>query len=150
MSAGVPRWVRIADGLAVALFCLSALLIVGDGVRFELAGIRIAVSSPLRVALWAVVVVVGRHVFYRAPPLTARAWQWLQGDTVRHDVPAMLRLLAATRLPIIVIGFLAVGSIPLETDLGSQHHDSGRINLLARLDVQRTNESQSLPGGRLL
>jgi hypothetical protein len=110
-------------------------LLVGEGVRFEVAGIRISVNSALRVAVWAVLIGVGRHVLYPSPPLTRRAWQWLQGDTVRHEVPAMLRLLAATRLPILVIGFLAVGAIPLETDLGSQHHDSAWVNLLARWDA---------------
>ena len=131
----VPRWVRIVDGLAVALLCLAALLVVGDGVRFELAGIRIAISSALRVAAWAVALVVGRHVMHRSPTLATRAWQWLQGDTVRRELPAMLRLVVATRLPIIVIGFLAVGAIPLETDLGSQYHDSVWVNLLARWDA---------------
>ena len=131
----VPRWVRTVDGLAVALFGLAALLIVGDGVRLEFAGIRIAISSALRVAAWAVVLVVGRHVMHPSPTLTTRAWQWLRGDTVRRELPATLRLLAATRLPIIVIGFLAVGAIPLATDLGSQNHNSAWMNMLARWDA---------------
>lgn len=135
MRVSVPRWVRAVDGLAIALLCLSALLIVGDGVRFELAGIRVAISSALRVAAWAAVLVVGRHVMFPSPALTTRAWQWLQGDTVRRELPATLRLLVATRLPIIAIGFLAVGAIPLETDLGSQNHDSAWVNLLARWDA---------------
>jgi len=138
MGVNVPRWVRAADALAVALLCLSVLLLAGDGVRFEVAGIRIAITSALRVALWAVVLVVGRHVIHPAAPITTRARQWLQGGgTVRRELPAMLRLLLVTRLPIIVIGFLAVGAIPLETDLGSQHHDSAWVNLLARWDAIR-------------
>jgi hypothetical protein len=136
-GASVPRWVRAVDAFAVTLLCLSALLIVGDGVRFELAGIRIAISSALRVAAWAVVLVVARHVVHPAPRLTTRAWQWLHGETVRRDLPAMLQLVVVTRLPIIAIGFLAVGAIPLETDLGSQHHDSAWVNLLARWDAIR-------------
>ena len=137
-SANVPRWVRAADALAVTLLGLSVLLLIGDGVRFELAGIRIAITSALRVAAWAAVLVIGRHVVHPAPPLTARAWQWLRGGgEVRRELPAMLQLLVVTRLPIIAIGFLAVGSIPLETDLGSQHHDSAWVNLLARWDAIR-------------
>ena len=138
--ANVPRWVRAVDALAVALSCLSVLLIVGDGLRFELAGLRITITSALRVAAWAVVLVVGRHVMHPAPPLTTRAWQWLQGGGVRSELPAMLQLMVVTRLPIIAIGFLAVGAIPLETDLGSQNHDSAWVNLLARWDAIRYSD----------
>jgi hypothetical protein len=137
-GANVPRWVRAVDALTVALFGLTALLIVGDGVRLELAGIRIAITSALRVAVWAVVLVIARHARHPTPPLTTRVWRWLRGGrTVRRDLPAMLQLLLVTRLPVIAIGFLAVGAIPLETDLGSQHHDSAWVNLLARWDAIR-------------
>jgi hypothetical protein len=138
VSANVPRWVRAVDAVGVALLGLSVLLIAGDGMRFELAGIRIAITSAWRVAAWAAVLVVGRHVIHPAPPLTTRAWQWLQGARgIKRELPVVLQLLVVTRLPIIVIGFLAVGAIPLETDLGSQHHDSAWINLLARWDAIR-------------
>jgi Mannosyltransferase (PIG-V) len=139
-TASVPRWVRTVDGLAIALFCLAVLLIPGDGVRFEVAGIRIAISSALRVAAWAVVLVVGRHLVLPRPALTTRAWHWLQGETARRELPAMLRLTVATRLPIIAIGFLAVGAIPLGTDLGSQNHDNAWLNLLARWDAVRYSD----------
>ena len=137
-GANVPRWVRAVDALAVALFALSVLLLAGDGVRFDIAGIRIAITSALRVAIWAAVLIVGRHAVHPAPPITTRAWQWLRGGGgMSRELPVMLQLLLVTRLPIIVIGFLAVGAIPLETDLGSQHHDSAWINLLARWDAIR-------------
>ena len=139
-GTNVPRWVRAVDALAVALFCLSVLLIVGDGVRFELAGLRITISSAVRVAAWAVVLVVGRHLMHPAPPLTTRARRWLQRGEVRRELPAMLQLLVVTRLPIIAIGFLAVGAIPLETTLGSQNHDSAWVNLLARWDAIRYSD----------
>lgn len=138
VAANVPRWVRAVDAVAAALFCLSMLLIVGDGVRFELAGIRIAITSAWRVAAWAAVLVAGRHLLHPAPAITTHAWQWLQdSESIRRELPAILQLLVVTRLPIIVLGFLAVGAIPLETDLGSQHHDSAWVNLLARWDAIR-------------
>ena len=76
----VPRWVRTVDGLAVTLFGLAALLIVGDGVRFEVAGIRIAIISALRVAAWAVVLALALAAGF------ALAWRAHVLAQSTHDV----------------------------------------------------------------
>ena len=63
--------------------------------RFELAGIRIAITSAWRVAAWAAVLVAGRHLLHPAPAITTHAWQWLQdSESIRRELPAILQIVA--------------------------------------------------------
>ena len=63
----LPRWVRLLDTAALALLVTAVLLIPGDGIRFGIGPIRISIVSAARVAMWAALVIVARHAFYRTP-----------------------------------------------------------------------------------
>jgi len=56
--ATVPAWVAVLDAVTLVLLGAAAVLIVGDGVRFEIAGLRLSMTSPARLLAWAAVAAV--------------------------------------------------------------------------------------------
>jgi hypothetical protein len=137
LEVRLPRWVRVLDGVAVLLLCLAVVLTVGDGVRFDLGRLRISISSALRVAVWAAIVVGARHILYRRPALPTRVWVWIRRDAVRSDLPFVARVLMTTRLPVLAVGLLAVAAIGIETDLGYKRYDNPLLDLVGRWDALR-------------
>lgn len=131
----LPGWVRLLDATALLLLLIAALLVPGDGIRLELGGVRISITSALRLAIWAGVVIAARHAFYRQPPLTTRVLGWLRSNTMRADLRFVSGLMLATRLPPILIGLLTIATI------GVQNHDwylpyqNPWLNLPARWDT---------------
>ena len=62
----LPVWVRLLDGTALLLLLMAILLVPGDGMRFHLGSVRIAISSALRVVLWASLIIAARHIVPQA------------------------------------------------------------------------------------
>ena len=131
----LPRWVRLLDTAALALLVTAVLLIPGDGIRFGVGPIRISIVSAARVAMWAALVIVARHAFYRTPALPARVADWLRSGVAWPDVRFVGQVLLATRLPPILIGLLAVAVIGIGTPVGYQPYDNPLLNLPARWDA---------------
>ena len=90
----LPRWVRLLDTAALALLVTAVLLIPGDGIRFGIGPIRISIVSAARVAMWAALVIVARHAFYRTPAPSgsrrrlASQWRRVARRQVRWPGPA--------------------------------------------------------------
>src|SRR5687767_11425998 len=93
----LPVWVRLLDATALLMIAMAALLIAGDGVRFTVGSVRIAISSAFRVAGWAVLTIAVRHALYRSPTLPTRIAGWIERGRVHADVPFVARLVLATR-----------------------------------------------------
>jgi hypothetical protein len=131
----LPRWVRLLDAAALALVITAVLLIPGDGIRFAIGPVRVSIVSAVRVAMWAALLIVARHLFYRTPPLPARVGEWLRTGVAWPDVRFVGQILLATRLPPILIGLLAVAVIGIAAPVGYQPYDNPLLNLPARWDA---------------
>lgn len=132
----VPRWARVIDGICLLLVLLGVIAATSGGFRQSIAGVRISVTSPYPVLLWAVVLAVARHIaapqgaLYREFPL--RLGRWLRRPQVRSAAMTVV----ATRLPILVVGYFAVcmfgyvnGRPPL------RHFTNELLNLPVRWDA---------------
>jgi len=134
--AVIPRWVRLADVIALVLLVTALALIVGDGIRFDLGILRLSIRSATRASLWAVAIVVVRHALYVSPALPTRIVRGLRALPWRQDLAFAARLFAATRVTTIVIGLLAVGTIGVAADMRFRQFDNPWLNLPARWDAQ--------------
>ena len=80
-SSTPPAWARVLDLLCVGLTILAGIAFLWGGFRVRLAGVRLSVTSPYRLLLWAAAVGLVRHVaapaipIYRDFPPRIRAWQ---------------------------------------------------------------------------
>ena len=99
---------------------LTISVLVFGGFRVTILGQRISVTEWWRPVLWAIGAVAVRHAIVRHTPLPRRlaagvgAW-WRNSDT-RTVVPVFL----ASRLSVLVVGFLAVVLIGLPPDGASR------------------------------
>ena len=132
----VPRWARVVDVICLLLALLGVIAATAGGFRQSIAGVRVSITSPYSVLLWAVVLAVIRHVavpqgaLYREFPLMLRRW------VRRPQVQSAAITVVATRLPILAIGYLAVcmfgyvnGRPPL------RHFNNEFLNLPVRWDA---------------
>jgi hypothetical protein len=80
------------------------------GFRLHVVGSRVSITSGPRILAAAAVILLVRHVIWRHQPLYRRAWRslarWWTADGVRAVAP----LWAASRLAVLVVGFLAIGT----------------------------------------
>lgn len=132
----LPAWVRFLDAATVLLFAAAVILSVGDGVRLELAGLRLSITSPGRVLVWAVAVMVARHAILATPSLPARAWTWARDRIAWPDMSLAAQLVVMTRIPPVLIGLLAVASIGLAGGYQSLGYESAWLNLPSRWDAE--------------
>jgi hypothetical protein len=136
VTTSLPRWVRFLDAGSVLLLGTAAVLTIGDGVRFDIAGARIAISSPARAALWAAVAMIARHAMHPTPTLATRAWSWTRHRIVWPDISFVTQLVLTTRVPAVLIGLLAVATIGLGSEVHYQAYASPWLNLPARWDAE--------------
>ena len=106
----LPAWARVADALTLAVAGLALLVGGFGGFRLHLLGQRVSVTSGSRILLAALAILLIRHALRRDDPLYLRAWgsirRWWAADGVRVSVPVW----AASRLTVLLVGFLAVGT----------------------------------------
>jgi hypothetical protein len=135
-QAPVPRWARALDVLCVLLACAAVIFTVSGGFRVRVFGVRLGVTSPLRLFLWAVAVGVLRHVLARQQPLyrhlPRQVAAWSRMAAVRTAAGAVV----GTRPAILFVGYLAVfmvgyagGQPPL------RHFNNELMNLPVRWDA---------------
>jgi Mannosyltransferase (PIG-V) len=110
-GAPPPRWARLVDFVCLGLLILAVVIAIFGGLRMRVAGFRLALTSPYRTLIWAVVLGVVRHLFapgtpvYRdLPARIARGWRTPAARTAASA-------LAGTRLPILFVGYLAIFTI---------------------------------------
>jgi hypothetical protein len=103
-----PRWARLLDVLALALLAVAVIVALTGGFRLRVAGVRIAASSPLAVAAWALGIAILRHLLnrdvpiYRDLPRRCRAWWSAPG------VRDALTIVVGTRFAVLFAGYLAI------------------------------------------
>src|SRR5262249_20922243 len=107
-SPAVPLWARIVDVLCLLLLSLGLIVAISGGFRQSFAGVRVSITSPFPLWLWAAALVVLRHIaapqhaIYREFPISAV--QWMR----RSQVRAAALTTTGTRLSILLIGYFAV------------------------------------------
>jgi hypothetical protein len=103
-----PRWARALDFFALALAAIAIITAASGGFRLRTDFGRIALTSPGRLILWAMVVVVIRHLIARQQPvyqhLPALLSRWARATPFRAAVGVFF----GTRPAIFFAGYLAV------------------------------------------
>ena len=106
----LPAWARAADALGVAVAGLAVLVAGFGGFRLHVLGSRMSVTSGSRILVVAAVILLARHAIRRDQPVHLRAWRsiarWWAADEVRAVAPVW----AASRVAVLLVGFLAVGT----------------------------------------
>ena len=124
------------DALCVLLVLLAAVVAVSGGFRQHVGGLRIGITSPLPLALWAIAIAVVRHLAAPQSPiyrgLPDRVNEWRRWQAVRSAALTF----AGTRPVVLFVGYLAVfmigyagGRAPL------RHFNNELLNLPVRWDA---------------
>ncbi|MCU0249307.1 MAG: hypothetical protein MUE61_03805 [Vicinamibacterales bacterium] len=132
----LPGWIRAADALTVAVAGAGLLVAGFGGFRLHVLGGRVSITSGGRILVAAIALLLIRHAIRRDQPLYLRAWRgvarWWAADGVRTVTP----LWAASRLGVLLVGFLAVGTFGYR-DGGAPFrlYENELLNLPARYDA---------------
>jgi hypothetical protein len=131
-----PRWAQLADLLSLLLVVVAVVVSITGGFRMRLGGVRLAITSPYRLLLWAIGIAIVRHLVVRSSPIyrdlparLAASWRTPAGRTA-------IGALTATRLPILLIGYLAVFMVGYpQQGAPFKLHPNEFVNLQARWDT---------------
>ena len=135
-NAPLPRWARVADGLALAVFGLAGFVASFGGLRLHLPGSRISLTSAPRVLLVAFAIVLIRHAMVRQAPLYRRAWDALARVWRANDVRAVFATWGVSRFAVLLVGFLAVGTFGFRNnEVPFRLFENEILNLPARYDA---------------
>ena len=135
-SSQVSRWIRAIDLVCLLLVVVALIIAMSGGFRLRVAGWRVALTSPLRILLWAIGIGLARHVLAPETPihrdLPPRLARWARLPSVRSAGAVLL----GTRPAILFVGYLAVflfgyagGRAPL------RHFENELMNLPVRWDA---------------
>ena len=131
-SPAAPLWARVVDVVCVLLVGLGLIVAISGGFRQSIGAIRFSVTSPVPLLLWGVALAVVRHV--AAPHQTSgfAAMEWLQRPAVRVAATTTV----ATRLSILVVGYLAVATFGyVSSELPVRFFANELLNLPVRWDA---------------
>src|SRR3954469_15135796 len=67
----LPRWARVVDASCLILVLLAVIVAEWGGFRERVGGVRIALTSPYRIAIAALVLAIIRHAIVPRPPIWA-------------------------------------------------------------------------------
>jgi hypothetical protein len=107
-AAPPPRWARIVDALCLAIVVLAGIIAMSGGFRVRFGSLRIALTSPYRLLIWAVALGALRHLLARGTPIyrglplqLAAAWRTAAMRTAWSAA-------IGTRPAILFVGYLAI------------------------------------------
>ena len=131
-----PVWARVADALALAVGGLGVLVALFGGFRLHAAGARFSVTSAPRLLAGGLVILVLRHLFCRRAPAIGLLWRGARRIWRAPDFRAVLPIWAASRIGVLVVGFLAVGTYGfLDNTVPFRLYENEILNLPARYDA---------------
>ncbi len=109
-SAGsaFPWWVQTLDLLTVAAAIVVLSNVLFEGVRLRVGDLHITATSTPRDALVFAALLALRHWLYRRPPLWQRLTDWARDAWISPARRAVLAPWFASRLMVLLIGYLAV------------------------------------------
>lgn len=74
----LPRWAQCADIAAIVLLAVAGQVIMAGGFVFRLLGVRISIRTEGRTLVWAIAILVIRHILVRRPSLPLHLWMLAQ------------------------------------------------------------------------
>ena len=131
--AALPVWARAADIATILLGVTVLNVAVFGGVR---VGWLFSMSGPWRTLVVLVAVCGLRHYLVRTPALHQRIWNGLRGVWRDEAFRAVWPMAVATRLAVLLVGYLAVVSIGFAPDQPRYRFSEDElVNLPVRLDT---------------
>ena len=129
----LPRWIRVADVATVVLSVLVVHVTTFGPLRL---GGMLSIGEPWR-ALFMLAAVCGlRHYLVRRPPVYQRVWSGLRAGWRTEAFQAVWPIVAATRLAVLLVGYLAVVAIGFpEGAPPIRVSDNEAVNLPLRWDT---------------
>jgi hypothetical protein len=133
----LPRWARALDAVAVIMALLLASVVIAGGFRLSVFGVRVSMSEWWRPALWCVLALALRHSLVRRDPVPARLVRGIRAWWRHPDTRAVLPIHLASRLGVLVVGFMAVVLIgfPPEASTRWRIYNHDFLDLPARWDT---------------
>ena len=107
----VARWVAVADGVTVAACLLAVIVAIGGGFRFWLGDVRVSVTSPIRLLIYAALVGLVRHAIVRRPTLLSHARKAARHVCSAEEWSAVWPAFVVTRTMVLAVGLLAVYTV---------------------------------------
>jgi len=107
-APALPTWARAVDVLCLAIVLLAAVVAIWGGFRMRMYGVRIALTSPYRVLLVAVVLAVVRHLLTPKPSIYADLPGRVAGSLNTPPARTAFGALVGTRPAILFVGYMAV------------------------------------------
>lgn len=132
----LPRWVRVADVVSVAIAVIAAIVAATGGFRMRFGEYRVGLTSPYRPLLLATAIAVIRHLAVRDPSIYGHVVlggrRWARAIAVREAAAVFL----GSRPAILVVGLLAVLTIGYPPGAPPwRDYDSELFNLPLRWDA---------------
>jgi hypothetical protein len=103
-----PRWARAVDVVCLVLLLLAAVVAEWGGFRERIGTIRVALTSPLRLLIGAIVLGAVRHAVAPRPPIYAYLPQLVRRGLTTTEARAAWGAVLGTRPAILFVGYLAV------------------------------------------
>jgi hypothetical protein len=107
-SPQTPRWVRAIDLLCLALIALSVVVSMSGGFRVRVGALRVAVTSPYPLLLWALAIVLVRHVVAPAAPIYRDLPRRVAASWRLPGVHSAAIVVLGTCPAILFVGYMAV------------------------------------------
>ncbi len=133
-APALAPWVRAVDSATLVLACAAAWVAVTGGMRTSLAGVRLSITSSLRLALLAAAIAVVRHAVHRRPSLPARLVR-IGPRRLPDDWSATAAAWACSRGSVILAGYLAVLVVGFPRTPPFRFFENAFANLPARWDA---------------
>ncbi len=135
-SSSLPAWARAADILALLLIGIGLLLAVFGGIRWRFLGVRLSLTEPWRVLIWALVILVVRHLLVRQQPIYRRLLDAARAGVRSSLFGVLWPIFVGTRLPILLVGYFAVVTIGYKVPEPPNRISSNEfLNLPSRWDA---------------
>lgn len=93
------------------LIAIGLLLAIFGGIRWRFLGIRLSLTSPWRVLIWAVAIGVVRHLLVREEPIYRRLLDAARAGLRSSLLGVLWPIFLGTRLPVLLVGYFAVVTI---------------------------------------
>jgi hypothetical protein len=103
-----PRWARALDLLFLLLLLLAVVVAAFGGFRMRVADIRISITTPERIALWAFALTVVRHVLERRAPTYRDLPARVRAMWRLREFKAALLAFVSTRAAVLFVGYMAI------------------------------------------
>lgn len=132
----LPAWARGLDAICLFLALLALVIFASGGFRERVFGVRLALTSPFRMLLWAIGLSIARHVLAPARPIYADLPARLVGAWRSPAVRTSLRATIGTRAAVLFVGYLAIFMIGFQNGrVPWRVAENEFANLPARWDV---------------